>query len=148
MTLARRPAARILLLDERDRVLLFRFVAGGRSPFWATPGGALDPGESHAEAARRELREETGLDRDCGAEVHARTVRFTTLEDVPVIADERYFLVRTASFALDTSAHTELERRVMQAHRWFDRAELGDWHETIFPGDIADVLAQAEAEHA
>jgi 8-oxo-dGTP pyrophosphatase MutT (NUDIX family) len=148
MTRAQRPAARILLVDERNRVLLFRFTAGDRPPFWATPGGAVDPGESFEAAARRELREETGLDRDCGAEVHARTVRFTTLEDVRVIADERYFLVRTAGFDLDTSAHTELERRVMQTHRWFDRGELDDWPELIFPEDIVDILALAEAEHA
>lgn len=148
MTRAERPAARILLLDEQDRVLLFRFTAGDRPAFWATPGGAVDAGESYAEAARRELREETGLDRDCGAEVHARTVRFTTLEDVRVIADERYFLVRTEGFELDTSAHTDLERRVMQTHRWFARGELGDWPETIFPEDIADILALAEADHA
>ncbi len=147
MTRAERPAARILLLDEQGRVLLFRFTAGDRPPFWATPGGAVDPGESFEAAARRELREETGLDMDCGAEVHARTVRFTTLEDVRVIADERYFLVRTEGFELDTSAHTELERRVMQTHRWFSRDELGDWPETIFPEDIADILALAEADH-
>ena len=148
MTLARRPAARILLLDDRGRVLLFRFTAADRAPFWATPGGALDPGEDFASAARRELREETGLDLACGAEVHARTVEFTTLEDVRVTADERYFLVRAGAFTLDTSAHTELERRVMQTHRWFERAELGDWPEIIFPEDIATILALAEAEHA
>jgi 8-oxo-dGTP diphosphatase len=148
LTRAQRPAARILLLDDRDRVLLFRFTAGDRPAFWATPGGAVDPGESFAAAARRELREETGLDLECGAEVHARTVKFTTLEDVRVIADERYFLVRAGAFTLDTSAHTELERRVMQTHRWFDCAELADWPEIIFPEDLADILAKAEAENA
>jgi 8-oxo-dGTP diphosphatase len=148
VTRAQRPAARILLLDEHDRVLLFRFTAGDRPAFWATPGGAVDPGESFAAAARRELREETGLDLECGPEIHARTVKFTTLEDVRVIADERYFLVRTDSFELDTSAHTELERRVMQTHRWFDRPELADWPEIIFPENLADILAMAEAEHA
>ncbi|MES2045787.1 MAG: NUDIX domain-containing protein [Pseudomonadota bacterium] len=144
MTRAQRPAARILLLDEAGRVLLFRFTAGERPAFWATPGGAVDPGESYEQAARRELREETGLDLECGAEVHARTVEFTTLEDVRVIADERYFLVRTQAFELDTSAHTELERRVMQTHRWFDRAELAGWPETIFPEDLADILVTLE----
>ena len=145
---AQRPAARILLLDTEDRVLLFRFTASDRPAFWATPGGAVDPGESYEAAARRELREETGLDLECGAEVHARTVEFTTLEDVRVIADERYFLVRTQAFEIDTSAHTELERRVMQAHRWFDRAELADWPEIIFPEDLADILATLETSCA
>ena len=140
MTLVERPAARILLLDGADRVLLFRFDAGDRPPFWGTPGGAIDPGESFAEAARRELREETGLDLDCGEEVHARVVEFVTLEDVPVIADERYFLIRTDDCTIDTANHTELERRVMQEHRWFTRDELAAWPETIFPEDLAHIL--------
>jgi 8-oxo-dGTP diphosphatase len=148
LTRALRPAARILLLDDQERLLLFRFTAGDRPPFWATPGGALDPGEHFAAAARRELREETGLDLACGPEVHARTVKFTTLEDVRVIADERYFLVRAGAFTIDTSAHTELERRVMQTHRWFTRDELADWPEIIFPEDLAEILAMTEAEHA
>ena len=137
-----RPAARILLLDGEDRVLLFRFDAGDRPAFWGTPGGAVDPGESYAAAARRELREETGLDLECGAEVHRRVVEFVTLEDVAVIADERYFLVRTDDCAIDTASHTELERRVMQAHRWFARDEIASWPETIFPEDLAGMLAQ------
>lgn len=138
--LTERPAARILLLDAAGRVLLFRFDAGDRPAFWGTPGGAIDPGESYAAAARRELREETGLDLDCGAEVHRRLVEFVTLEDVAVIADERYFLVRTETQAIDTSLHTALERRVMQAHRWFARDEIRGWPETIFPEDLADML--------
>jgi 8-oxo-dGTP pyrophosphatase MutT (NUDIX family) len=137
---AERPAARILLLDHRERVLLFRFDAGDRPAFWATPGGAVDPGEGFADAARRELREETGLDLDCGDEVHQRVVHFTTLEDVPVVADERYFLVRGGACTVDTANHTELERRVMQAHRWFARDEIAGWPETIFPEDLTAIL--------
>jgi 8-oxo-dGTP pyrophosphatase MutT (NUDIX family) len=144
MMRAQRPAARILLLDAEGRVLLFRFNAGDRPPFWATPGGAVDPGESYEAAARRELREETGLDADPGTEVLRRVVEFVTLEDVAVIADERYFLIRTDATDIDTAAHTELERRVMQSHRWFARDELADWPETIFPEDLAGMLATLE----
>ena len=44
-----RPSARLLVVDAKGRLLLFRFVYGkgaltGRV-FWATPGGGLDPGE-------------------------------------------------------------------------------------------------------
>jgi 8-oxo-dGTP pyrophosphatase MutT (NUDIX family) len=140
MSHALRPAARILLFDPAGRLLLFRFDAGDRPPFWATPGGAVDPGESFAAAARRELREETGIDRDCGAEVHARTVEFVTLEDVPVIAEERYFVVHTDQRAIDPAAHTELERRVMREWRWFARAEIPAWPEAIFPEELAALL--------
>ena len=140
MTLTERPAARILLLDDTGRVLLFRFDAGDRPAFWGTPGGAVDPGESYAAAARRELREETGLDLDCGEEVHRRVVEFVTLEDVAVRADERYFLVRTDDCAIDTRHHTDLERRVMQEHRWFALDEIRGWPETIFPEDLAEML--------
>jgi 8-oxo-dGTP diphosphatase len=135
-----RPAARILLLDPAGRILLFRFDAKDRPPFWATPGGAVDPGESFEAAARRELREETGLDLDPGPEVHRRTVEFVTLEDVPVIAEERYFRVRTPSSVIDPAGHTELERRVMQQWRWFDRDEIANHHEVIYPEDLMQIL--------
>ena len=148
MIRAQRPAARILLLDAAERVLLFRFTAADRPPFWATPGGAVDPGESYEDAARRELFEETGIHADPGPEILQRVVEFVTLEDVAVIADERYFLVRTAATDIDTAAHTELERRVMQTHRWFARDELAGWPETIFPEDLAGMLATLETPHA
>ena len=38
-----RPAARVLLIDHQDRVLLFR-VNVGAGDVWITPGGALEPG--------------------------------------------------------------------------------------------------------
>jgi 8-oxo-dGTP pyrophosphatase MutT (NUDIX family) len=137
---AERPAARILLLDPEDRILLFRFDPGDRPPFWVTPGGALDPGEDHAAAARRELLEETGLDLDCGPEVARRLVEFVTLANVPVTADERYFLVRTDSTEIATHGHTELERRVMRDWRWFTRADLAAHDETVFPEDLLAML--------
>jgi len=140
-----RPAARILLLDAAGRVLLFRFDPDDRPPFWCTPGGAVDPGESYAQAARRELREETGLDLDCGPEILQRTVDFLTIEGVPVTADERYFRVRTTAAEIDTDGHTALEQRVMTRWQWFDRAALRDLPEPYFPEDLADLLDRLEA---
>jgi 8-oxo-dGTP pyrophosphatase MutT (NUDIX family) len=53
-------AARVLLLDPDDRVLLARWEADGET-WWTAPGGGLNPGETHQEAANRELAEEIGL---------------------------------------------------------------------------------------
>ena len=140
-----RPAARILLLDTAGRVLLFRFDPADRPPFWVTPGGAVDPGESYAQAARRELREETGLELDPGPEVLRREVEFLTIEGIEVSADERYFLVRAPSAGIDTGGHTELERRVMTRWQWFDRAALAALREPYFPEDLPAILDALEA---
>ncbi len=135
-----RPTARILLLGPGDRVLLFRFDPPDRPPFWCTPGGAVDPGESHAEAARRELLEECGIEADCGAEIARRQIEFVTLEQVEVEADERYYCVRTRETAISTAGHTELERAVMREYRWFDRDEVDAWPEKVFPEDLGAML--------
>lgn len=140
-----RPASRILLTDPDGRVLLFRFTPDDRPPFWCTPGGALDPGESYEAAARRELREETGLDLDCGPEVARRQVEFVTIEGVPVSADERYFAVRTETTTIASDGHTDLEQRVMREWRWFDRTELDQHDEPYFPEDLGAMLTLTEA---
>ncbi len=143
---AARPAARILLVDRTGRVLLFRFVAGDdRAPFWCTPGGAVDPGESYAAAARRELIEETGIDADPGREIAQRTVDFLTIERVEVTADERWFRVNVDAVEIDATGHTELERRVMTTWRWFAQDELAGWPETIYPEDLLAMLEATDS---
>jgi 8-oxo-dGTP diphosphatase len=52
----------VLIPDTEGKVLLIR---RGHSPYegmWCFPGGIVDPGETVAEAAIREVREETGLE--------------------------------------------------------------------------------------
>jgi 8-oxo-dGTP pyrophosphatase MutT (NUDIX family) len=55
-----REAARAIVLDADDRVMLLRYDEEGG--FWATPGGSLEDGEDHATATLRELSEELGID--------------------------------------------------------------------------------------
>ena len=57
--------ANVLVLDGARRVLLQRRTDNG---LWGLPGGAMEPGETLEETARREVREETGLEL-CGLEL-------------------------------------------------------------------------------
>lgn len=53
----------MLFTDEEDRILLVRqSYRGGAHTAWNVPGGAVEEGESPAQGARREAREEIGLD--------------------------------------------------------------------------------------
>ena len=52
------PTVSLALLDDAQRILLVRHHEGND---WTTPGGMIEPGESPADAAVREMWEETGL---------------------------------------------------------------------------------------
>ena len=146
--LPKRPAARLLVLDEAGRLLLFRFIVPDRPPFWATVGGAVDPGESFEEAARRELLEETGFDREPGPCIAIRHVSFKNFAGVLVDAEERFFVVRGAPRKIDDTRQTEEERRYINGHRWWTPEELAAQDEIYFPVDLLDIWRDLLADEA
>jgi ADP-ribose pyrophosphatase len=60
----RHPGSAVMMpVDDKGRVLLVKqFRLPAAQELWELPAGRLDPGESPLDAAKRELREETGYE--------------------------------------------------------------------------------------
>jgi TDG/mug DNA glycosylase family protein len=132
-----RPAVRALVVDGRDRVLLLAFRTPGGREFWATPGGAVEPGEREDDALRRELREEAGLDAfELGPAIWTREHTFVWRRVTR--QRERYFLVRVESH--DAAPELDLAEEGVHGHRWWTLAELETTVERLVPRRLAGLV--------
>lgn len=135
-----RRAARIILADPYDRVLLLSSLLEDRGCIiWLAPGGALEDGESWEEAARRECWEETGLrlpEERALEHVWTREHEWSWSERA-ILSVERYFFVRVERFAPEARQLEGYEEELFRGHRWWAVDELATSDELLVPAAIA-----------
>jgi G:T/U-mismatch repair DNA glycosylase len=133
-----RPAARALVLDRDDRVLLVRFRNDFGDTWWATPGGALEPGESVGDALRRELREELGLtDYELGPALWTRDVVFAWDRRL-LHQRERVHLVRVEEH--EPAPTIDLRAENVAGLGWWTLAELETAAERLSPRELPELV--------
>jgi 8-oxo-dGTP pyrophosphatase MutT (NUDIX family) len=155
----RRTSARVVLIDDSGSVLLLcgsdPALAGDDAPrWWFTVGGQALPSERLAEAAVRELAEETGLRVDAAELVGPIWRRDAVFEfnGEQLDSQEFFFVCRTRRFEPSTAGRTGLEQKYIHCHRWCDAAQIAELAaagETVYPlqlgGRLADANAAADA---
>ncbi|GII52431.1 DNA mismatch repair protein MutT [Planotetraspora thailandica] len=140
-----RPSARILLVDEQDRVLLYRGLGliNADEYAWFTPGGGVNDGEPLHHAAARELREETGHSADpdeIGPVVATASGYWKASDGRLFLALDSYFFLRVREFKVDTSGMEDRERSLVDRFRWWSLPELQTTDEQVFPPGLAGFM--------
>ena len=129
-----RRAGRVIVLDPGGRVLLLRYDNDPPDgQHWTTPGGGLNPGESYAAAASRELTEETGWD-DVAllGEIH-RHVRTLRHDGRIIRQQECLFLARTELACRELGDVAAMHAADgIAAWRWWTLAELDSTAEVVW----------------
>jgi len=135
-----RAVARVLLIDEAERVLLLSTRDADGTMYWFAPGGGIDPDEDAAAAALREVWEETGLrDVQLDGEVWHRRHRFTW-RSAEHHQFERWFLARVHAFNPVPQALTEVEQEEIAEYRWWSLSDLEATNDVLNPRALAQLL--------
>jgi 8-oxo-dGTP pyrophosphatase MutT (NUDIX family) len=138
-----RESARVAVVDADGRVLLIHATLPDED-WWELPGGGVDPGERHEQAALRELREETGIALERAELLGAVDTEFD-------FAGRRYLQRETVFRAAYTGVSIELGEPepppypLHVEYRWWTPLELTQTDEHIHPPQLAELLGHTDS---
>jgi 8-oxo-dGTP pyrophosphatase MutT (NUDIX family) len=142
-----------VVVDADGRVLLLHGFDPARpgDPYWITIGGGAEPGESLAQAAARELREEAGLavgPADLGEPIWHQVAEFS-FDGTSFRQEQDYFLLRVGTPGrppqIATDGLEDEEAAVIDGYRWWTAAELDATTETFYPAELVDLMCAPRA---
>lgn len=127
---------RVVILDEKNRILLVKQHHEERD-IWLVPGGAIEEGETSADAGKREVHEETGL------EINIKSMIWHVQE----VNGERgqrfvdYMLGEIVSGVPELGEDPELDsdKQVLREIRYFTKDELNHCPE-LYPEELKNEL--------
>lgn len=141
---SRRPAARVVCVDDQGRILLLRWHDTiDHVVFWEPPGGGLEPGETPLEAARRELYEETSLPGNSVTGVYVTVYRRFRWLGTCYERHEPFFLSWVpVPPPVSPSGLTAEETGRFLGHGWLARDQIAALPDPVEPPDLVAVVAR------
>lgn len=139
----RRRAARVVVFDPRDRVLLInaRDPIRRSSSWWEIPGGGMDPGEQTEDTVRRELWEEAGIaNATIGPCVWTQTVTFS-FAGLHFDQDEWIHVARCDGATARPGGLEALEALAFGEQRWWAVDDLISEAPRTIPYRLAEFVA-------
>jgi 8-oxo-dGTP pyrophosphatase MutT (NUDIX family) len=144
----KRNTARVPPVDREGRVLLLigRGLCFRSEPFWLSIGGALERGETLAQAAARELHEEAGITVDpggLGGPLGTSVIEFSKFGMLPVTQYQTYFVVGVDDAAVSFARQGAVERRCIEGHAWLRAEGLATRPERISDPELPRLMRAA-----
>ncbi len=107
-----------VLILYKDKILLGKRIHGHKKDTWQSAGGHLEFGESFEACAKREIREEIGIE--------VKNIRQITATNDIFTKEHKHYVTIFMSCEYYSGIPTSLEPKKCSEWKWFDKNNLPD----------------------